>query len=53
LRFVLHAFGNHFEIQTSCHADDGSGNGRIIRIQRDIPQNERSTFNLLTGNRFR
>ena len=36
LRFVFNALGNHLEVQSFCHADDGDRDRGIVGVHRDI-----------------
>ncbi len=44
LRLVFDAFGNHLEIQTFRHADDGGCDRRIVSIDGDIPDKASGQF---------
>ncbi len=47
--FVFDAFGNDFETQTFCHADNCSCNCRVIRVLGDITNKRAVDFELADG----
>ena len=51
LRFILDTFGNHFEAQAFCHADDGSGDCGVIEIESNIANEQAMQRDQRPGNR--
>ena len=44
LAFVLDAFGDHAQMETVRHGDDGDGDQRVVRVAGDVLDKERSIF---------